>query len=686
MGNFADRTRQDHRTNGAPRRVLLPLRTTTTMKGIPDRITDPARLAVISRLDLVGHLGDGGLNAVVETLAVGCRVPTAVVTVVTPGRQTYPAERGIGAACTEVSDDLSFCAEVVRTGSAFRVADAREHPVFAQNPLVIAGAVRAYAGEPLMHAGEVIGAVSIFDRAPRVFTAEALTVLHAQAQLAATVIALRASAAWDPMTGLASRSMLLDRMERALARAGRTGDHAALVVLNVTGMAIVNGTVGSAEGDRYLQTVAERLQSGCGPTDSVARVGGDAFAVLFDGVGSAEDARARSAALVTLVSVPVVIGGAAIPVTLRCGLATAPRGSADALLAAAERSATRASAKAFGADVDDEQASRKDELRRAIDGDELVLHYQPVVDLVTSRMVAVEALVRWQHPRLGLLSPAAFIPLAEEVGLIEDLGAWVLRAAAAQATLWQQLSRRIDIAVNLSPRQLADTGFAPWALRVLATAGASAEGIILEVTESALLDQPHATDTLATLRRAGIRLALDDFGTGYSSLSYLRRFPVDFIKIDRSFIAGLGSHRDDDAIVASVVSLARNTGKVVIAEGVETVEQLALLRSLGVAQAQGFLWARALPAAEVLHWADAAESSGLLATSAAPAPSKPRVALLLRPGSSEELIMAMHADGASLHTIAALLNSEGRRTTKGVRWHVRTVAQVIAAQVVEQPA
>ena len=643
-------------------------------------IDDPARLALIDRLALHGHLGDPDLNAVMTALSSACDVPMAVINIVTPDLQTYPAEFGVGAPCTHVPDALSFCAEVVTTGSALVVSDAASHPVYGRNPLVLAGAIGAYAGAPLLHDGQIIGSVSVFDARARAFTEPEMAVLGALTQLTAAVIRLRALAAWDELTGLASRPVLLDRTAMAVNRARAGGGLVAIAVLDVVGMSGINTEVGSIGGDVVLQVLAQRITSACGSRDSVARVGGDSFAVLFDEVASAEDARARASAAHTAATGPVTIGETTLAVALRCGLQTGHADGADALLAGAERgSAASVSTGLQTSTASVDLAPEAQELRRAIRTGQLVLHYHPVVDLTSNRVVGVEALVRWQHPTRGVVPPLEFIPLAESTGLIIELGEWVLRTAAAQAADWSAHGHPLDVAINISPRQMSSPDFAERTTAALQDVHAPSERIILEVTESALLDQPHAAATLETLRAQGIRLALDDFGTGYSSFSYLRRFPIDIIKIDRSFVSGMGVHADDDAIVASVVSLAHNTGKTVIAEGVETAQHVASLLDLGVQSGQGFLWTRPLPADQVLDWCDELEQGGMCPRSTAPTSPVPgpRAPAL---DSGEQQILHMHAEGASLHTIAAALNAQGSRTALGVRWHVRSVARVVAPQ------
>jgi len=632
-------------------------------------IADPDRLAAIARLELHGHLGDPHLDAIVATLAAACDVPLAVVNIVTPDRQTYPAEIGVNACSTEVPDELSFCAEVVRTGRGITVADAATHAVYGSNPLVVAGIIGAYAGEPLVHGDHVIGALSMFDSTPRAFTAQELDVLRAQAGLVMAAVRLREFAARDPLTGLRNRALLLELTQRSLD--DRAGDHIVpLLVLDVVGMGRLNGTLGTPGGDFFLQAVADRLQRACGAADIVARIGGDEFAVLLDDVDSVEQAQARATALCTAVQGPLLVQGRPVQLEVRCGLTTSYAASADELLAAAER-ATGGQPTTDDVRRHPPRPPEVDELARAIDGVELVLHYHPIVELSTGQVSGVEALVRWQHPQRGLLMPADFIPLAEDSGLIVQLGEWVLRTGGAQAATWAARGRPLDVAINLSPLQMSTPGFADRCIAVLAAVQAPLEHIVLEVTESALLDQPDAAQDLRQLRSTGLRLALDDFGTGYSSFSYLRRFPVDMIKIDRSFVAGIGQHPDDEAIVASVVGLARTTGKSIVAEGVETPHQLAHLRALGVQAAQGFLWTRPLPAHALEEWVDQAQPHA-----AVPAPAHV---------PEEGRMQQMHAEGASVHTIAAALNGAGSRTAAGQRWHPRSVARVLHGPPAARP-
>ena len=494
---------------------------------------------------------------------------------------------------------------------------------------------------------------------------------------------LRRLAVRDSLTGLANRTLLLDRIEQSLAGDRRAGTVTGLVVLDVVTMSVHNELLGQAGGDELLRVLATRLEAAVRGGDSAARVGGDEFAVLVDDVASAEDLRALASSLLEIAADPVQVGDERVVVRLQAGSSLGPASDAGALLAAAEQAiphdswSRRVVVRTAESEAGEVWSAAVERLRTAVGG-ELALHFQPVVRLDNQAPVGVEALVRWNHPERGLLAPSEFIPLAEQSGLVVELGAWVLRTAVERIAAWQLAGRTLSVAVNLSPRQLVGSAFPELVRGLLAESGIPPERLVLAVTASALMDDPGAPQVLGSLRDMGVRLALDDFGTGYSSLTYLKRFPVDSIKIDRSFVSGLGRDPDDEAIVASVVSLARAVGKLVVAEGVETVAQLAALRDLGVDQAQGFLWSRGLPAEEIDAWLDGRRAEVLpppRSTVAAAMPAQ------VEGGSDEQRILGLHSEGASLHTIAAALNAEGRRTPSGPRWTTTTVARVIAARL-----
>jgi diguanylate cyclase (GGDEF)-like protein/PAS domain S-box-containing protein len=488
----------------------------------------------------------------------------------------------------------------------------------------------------------------------------------------------------DALTGLPNRFLLLDRIGQALTAAKQQEQRTGLILLGVVGMTRINELLGHVGGDAVLRSVGERLSDAVRATDSVARVSGDRFAVLIEDVASAEDLRARAASLLSVAQGPFALGDVITEVHLRVGSAMCPAVDAGSLLSAAERALTQANG-APGivvAQVAVEQDGRSDraaqaELRRAVEQGELRLHFQPVLSLSTGEVAGAEALVRWQHPERGLLPPSEFIPLAESSGLIVEVGTWVLREACTRLVQWQTAGQSFGVGINLSPRQMVGGELIDVLRQILDETGASADQLMLEVTESAVMDDPKAADVLRELRGLGVKLALDDFGTGYSSLTYLRRFPIDAIKIDRSFVSGLGRNGDDEAIVASVVSLGRAVGKTLVAEGVETAGQLHALRALGVDQAQGFLWSAALPAEELVEWA----VNHTWSEAHPPAPPVARPAVPTFPmGDSENRIVQLHEAGASLHTIAAALNAEGSRTDAGPRWTTTTVARIVAAR------
>lgn len=310
-----------------------------------------------------------------------------------------------------------------------------------------------------------------------------------------------------------------------------------------------------------------------------------------------------------------------------------------------------------------------DELRRGIANDELRLHYQPIMLLGSGRPVGVEALVRWQHPVRGLLAPQDFIELAEQTELIRPLGAWVLNEACRMAvSLQDRPGVPMTVAVNLSGRQLSDRGLVATVRAALHAAGCSANRLVFEVTETALVtDMAAAVDSLRELQTLGAGVALDDFGAGYAPLTYLKHLAADDLKIDRSFVRGLGTDSYDTAIVASLITLAHNLNVRCVAEGVETVEQLTLLQQLGCDFAQGFLFSRPVDAMSLGGWLDRHLTAGL--------PSLPPATPITPPQGPQ--ILAMHQNGASVHTIAASLNAEGSHTDRGRRWSAKSVTQTL---------
>jgi diguanylate cyclase (GGDEF)-like protein/PAS domain S-box-containing protein len=415
----------------------------------------------------------------------------------------------------------------------------------------------------------------------------------------------------DPLTNLPNRRLFVDHLEGALARAERHGHAVAVLYIDLDDFKLLNDSAGHATGDEVLRTIGDLVYGLIRDGDVAARFGGDEF-VLCCEVAGGDDAVRIALRLLESLRFPFRSDGKLHQVTASVGIALSqPDSHAEVLLRQADAAmyAAKESGKGrmqlFDADLHRKVRERLDlanELRAAIQHGELETYFQPEVELRNGRLHGFEALVRWNHPVRGLVGPDAFIPLAEESGYIADLGEQVLRAACAAAAKWRSL-RPGDppmVAVNVSVRQLADPAFAALVAAIVADAGIDAGNLCLEVTESSMMEVGDAEEALIALRATGVRMAIDDFGTGYSSLNRLKRFPVDFLKVDKSFVDGLGKDTDDDAIVATVLNLASTLGIKVVAEGVETEEQRELLLYLGCEVGQGYLWSPAVPFSETL--------------------------------------------------------------------------------------
>ena len=417
---------------------------------------------------------------------------------------------------------------------------------------------------------------------------------------------------YDTLTSLPNRSLFLDRATHALGWT-RPGVPApvAILLLDLDRFKVVNESLGHAAGDQILAAVGQRFSEAIGPGDTLARLGGDEFAVLLDGIADEIGARLIAERLVDALAAPFPVGGRDINVGASVGVAIAAAhgGSAADLLRDAEIALYRAKASAlsrvavFESSMGGASMARLEmdsDLRQAVERNELRLHYQPLIDLRTGAVVGHEALVRWEHPTRGLLGPAAFIPLAEETGLILGIGAWVLTEACRQTRAWQLTlagEPPLTVSVNLSGRQFTQPSLAATVAGVLAESGLPASSLELEITETVAMSNAAATGvTLRALRELGVRLVLDDFGTGYSSLAYLSEMALDSIKVDRAFVAGLGVPGANHSIIAAVSALAHGLGLEVTAEGIEEADQLAAVIDLGCDRGQGYLFARPLPA------------------------------------------------------------------------------------------
>ncbi len=543
-----------------------------------------------------------------------------------PDGEAFETRHGTGAFVDLVGfrmpADDGLAGEVRRTRRPVLVDDYDAWP--GRSAAMPIGCFGAVLGVPLTSGTEVIGVIGIASgTAERTFGPREVDAMTRFAQLASISLenarlsdALQHGALYDTTTGLPNRELLHDRADRALASARHDGASMAIVLLDLDRFVVINETLGHAVGDLLLASVGQRLSRMVRPGDTVARFGGSEFAILLDPVADAEEARAISERIGAELRAPFPLSGRDWFISASIGIAMAtPEGgrtTADELLREAEVAMVRAKSDTtttltlFEPSMSVQTLARIDlenDLRVALERQELRVHYQPIVELNDETIVGFEALIRWQHPTRGLVSPIAFIPLAEETGLIVPIGRWVLETACREAARWLRTTP-VDadatfVSVNLSAREFETLGLVEDVERILAETGLPSSALEIEITESVVMDQSEAgIRTLRRLRDLGVRLVLDDFGTGYSSLAYLKHLPLDTIKIDRSFVAGIDAAADR-SIVDAVIALAHGLGIGVVAEGIETDRQAERLRELGCDLGQGFLFARPMPAESV---------------------------------------------------------------------------------------
>ena len=424
---------------------------------------------------------------------------------------------------------------------------------------------------------------------------------------------LRHQAFHDSLTGLANRALFVDRLGHALTLTRRNPRPLAVLFVDLDDFKTINDSLGHVEGDAILVGVAERLRGALRTGDTIARMGGDEFAVLVEDPPAASAPTDVADRLLAVLQAPFKHGSKDLFVHASVGIAvlTSRTQTADELLRNADVSMYIAKSKGknrvevFEPSMHAAALARlalKGDLERALERDEFFVLYQPVLDLTTLQVVGVEALVRWRHPERGVVGPMDFIPVAEETGVIMQLGSWVLRQACEQAVAWDRSTpdRRVTMNVNVSGRQVAEPGFVAEVARIIAETGVDPARLVLEFTEGVLIQDTDATmATLRALKGLGLRLAIDDFGTGYSSLSYVRQFPIDILKIDRSFVASMADGPDETALMHSILNLSETLHLQTVAEGIEDAGQLAELRALGADLGQGFLFAKALESNEI---------------------------------------------------------------------------------------
>src|SRR5690606_36987020 len=416
----------------------------------------------------------------------------------------------------------------------------------------------------------------------------------------------------DALTGLPNRALLNDRLEHAIEQAKRAGGKAGVLFLDLNRFKQVNDSLGHEKGDKLLKIVAARLQSVIRGADTVARLGGDEFVIVLEKIQAVDDVVAVAQNVIEIVERAIDLDGHLVSVSTSIGGSLYPKDATDVsnLLKLADIAMYQAKELGSGAfRFYDPQMNQhvlerlltENALRQALQNQELEVHYQPRVNIRTKQIVGVEALVRWRHPDKGLILPTDFIPLAEEIGLINEIGEWVLRTACAQGRRWQEEGLQgVRMAVNISVHQLAAPMIGDKIKGILAGTRFDASCLELEITESSLMKNLNSTSqVLSDLRSHGVTIAMDDFGTGYSSLSQIKNLPVDTLKIDKSFVRNMASDSNDVAIVSATIALAHHMGLHIVAEGVTTKDQLGLLAERNCHEMQGYLFGRPQPAAEI---------------------------------------------------------------------------------------
>lgn len=594
------------------------------------------------------------LTDIARLAAAVCGVPFATLSFFDGEQETTYGSHGWSVSEIPLAESLAVhalaAARAVRgADELFLVHDTREDVRFWQNPFVTgAPNICFYAGVPLRGAdGEPLGILSVLDAIPRLLEDGQADALRALARQAITLLDLEQrvrelvdltdsriraeeSARWqarhDLLTGLPNRAMFLEQADAELARASRRAGLAresqcegetvarsrrksaqiGVLFLDLDRFKRINDTLGHAAGDMVLREVSARFSGCLRPEDTLARFAGDEFTVLLPDIPGATYASSVAQMLVRTLRRPILLGSQELHVGASIGIAMYPRDGRDAqtlikhadiaMYEAKARGGFQAYSRRMNAD-NYQRLLEESELRHAIEKEELSLSYQPQVDLETGEIVGVEALARWRHPERGMVPPAHFIEVAEQADLIVPLGEWVLRRACRDAAEWRREGNPdLRVAVNLSARQLSHPNLAAAVAAALEESGLTGEALDLELTETALCSTGDGTpETLQRLREMGIRLFVDDFGTGYSSLAYLRRFRVDALKVDHSFVAGLGRDATDEALVRAVIEMAHALELQVIAEGVENETQADQLLEMGCDMVQGYLFSRPVP-------------------------------------------------------------------------------------------
>ncbi|HTF25003.1 MAG TPA: EAL domain-containing protein [Candidatus Limnocylindria bacterium] len=536
--------------------------------------------------------------------------------------------------CTDMSGRITYLNLVAETMTGWFREEAIGRPL-AEVFRIIDGGTRKTARDPMEMAVEqnrTVGltvncvlirrdgfesaiedsAAPIHDRVGRV--TGAVIVFHDVSAARAMSVQMTHSAQHDVVTNLPNRLLLSDRISQSISLARRQRKHLAVIFLDLDRFKYINDSLGHATGDKLLQFVSKRLLGGVRGSDTVSRMGGDEFVILLSEIAYPEDAAKSARKLLLLLSAPHFIAGNDLQIDGSIGISVYPEDGEDAetLIKNADTAMYHAKENGrnnfqfFKAEMNlksVERQSLEGSMRHAVEREEFLLHYQPKVNLDTGEITGVEALIRWQQPDRGLVPPSQFVPIAEDCGLIIQIGRWVLREACRQARAWQDAGLRpLPIAVNVSAVEFRDKSFVEGVRTTLAETGLEGRYLEMELTEGVLMEHAESTAAvLQELKTMGIRLAVDDFGTGYSSLSYLQQFPIDVLKIDQSFVHRITGDPDPSPIVSAIISMGKSLKHLVVAEGIETQEQRGYLQAQRCAEGQGYLFSRPLAAAQFAH-------------------------------------------------------------------------------------
>jgi diguanylate cyclase (GGDEF)-like protein len=519
---------------------------------------------------------------------------------------SLPAEYSMSLDCTQIGPCAGSCGTAAFLGQPVTVLDIETDPLWADyKALALPLGLRACWSSPIKARDDrVVGTFAFYYRTARGPSDLEKMIVSTCVHLCAIVLEqeearrkIHQLAFYDPITELPNRVLFQQRAAEIFAEPTRDGTFLAVQYLDLDGFKAVNDTLGHHIGDELLKQVGDRLRTCVKESDLLARLGGDEFAVLQISANRKSDIQRLASQLISVIDQPFELNGHSVTVRISVGVAISLQreGDWDGLMRQADLALYQAKSDGGGTyRMFDPEMFKRAVARRSVEQDlrqsdldgDFELFYQPIVSLKTSELVGGEALIRWNHPARGLVSPAEFIPIAEQCGLMDRIGDWVIKKACGDAARWPA---NMLLAVNLSPMQFKRSGFALSVVRILKETGLLPHRLEFEITETALLnDATTATVILRQFKDIGIRIALDDFGTGYSSLSHLRKFPIDTIKIDRSFVREFGLAPDATAIIAAVLNLARDLGMTTTAEGVETPEQLARLAAFGCDRAQGF--------------------------------------------------------------------------------------------------